>query len=276
MNRQDYPFVIKIVLLSGVILQKLFDLSRACFAGFWLGVLKKGTLGLTVKFCFDNTNIYHGEKFNQSGLFRWEEKAINKYFQKCKSLLIAGAGGGREVLALCRTGYDIDGFECHPDLVEQANELLKKEGFNLNIQLVPPDQCPDSINIYDGLIIGWAVYMHIQGGEKRISFLKKLRSQTREHAPILLSFFSRTESSLYFRVVAEIGNGIRRILGRDYLEVGDDLAHVHGFNIYVHCFTKKEINFELDQGGFQLDFCCTDVYGHAVGIASKLSDKISI
>lgn len=274
-NRQDYPFVIKIFVLTGVILQKLSDLSRACFAGFWLGILKRETIDLTNMFVYDKMDMYRKDEYNRSGLFRWEEKMVDKYFQRCKSLLVAGTGGGREVLALSRLGYDVDGFECNPDLVERANEFLKKEGLNSNIHLIPPDQCPDSTKIYDGLIIGWGVYMHIQGREQRISFLKKLRSQTREMAPILLSFYFRSESSLYFRVVITIGNGIRRILGRDYLEIGDTFLYISDFNQYIHCFAKDEIDFELHEGGFQLDFYCTEEYGHAIGIASKLSDKIS-
>ncbi len=274
-NRQDYPFVIKIFVLTGVILQKLSDLSRACFAGFWLGILKRETIDLTNMFVYDKMDMYRKDEYNRSGLFRWEEKMVDKYFQRCKSLLVAGTGGGREVLALSRLGYDVDGFECNSDLVERANEFLKKEGLNSNIHLVPPDQCPDSTKIYDGLIIGWGVYMHIQGREQRISFLKKLRSQTREMAPILLSFYFRSESPLYFRVVATIGNVIRLVLWRDYLEIGDTFLYISDFNQYIHCFAKDEIDFELHEGGFQLDSYCTEEYGHAIGIASKLSDKTS-
>lgn len=274
-DRHDYRFVIKIFVLSGVVLQKLSDLFRACFAGFWLGILKRETIDLANMFVYDKMDMYRKDEYNRSGLFRWEEKMVDKYFKGCKSLLVAGAGGGREVLALSRLGYDVDGFECNRDLVERVNEFLKKEGLNSNIQLVPPNQCPDSTRIYDGLIIGWGVYMHIQGREQRISFLKKLRSQTRAMAPILLSFYFRSESPLYFRIVATIGNVIRLVLGRDCLETGDTFLYISDFNQYIHCFAKDEIDSELHEGGFQLDSCCTEEYGHAIGIASKLSDKIS-
>ena len=43
---------------------------------------------------------------------------------QCKRLLVAGAGGGREVLALYKSGYEVDGFECHPELVALANTML--------------------------------------------------------------------------------------------------------------------------------------------------------
>ncbi len=269
MNRHGYPIIIKIFVLTGVLLQKLSDLSRACFAGFWLGVLKRENVDLTNMFAYDKMDMYRQDEYNRSGLFRWEERAINKYFQRCKLLLVAGAGGGREVLALSRSGYDADGFECNPDLVERANELIKKEGINSNIQLIPPDQCLDSTKIYDGIIVGWGVYMHIQGRRQRVAFLKRLRSQTREQTPILLSFYFRSESPLYFRVVAAIGNIIRLVLRRDCLEIGDTFLYISDFNQYIHCFTKKEIDSELREGGFQLEFYGTDEYGHAVGIASK-------
>jgi len=163
-------------------------------------------------------------------------------------------------------------------LVEYANKLLEKEGLVPDIQLVPRDMCPVSSKIYDGLIIGWGAYILIQGSEQRIAFLNKLRALTQEQSPILLSFFTRSGNERRFKVIAAIGKVIRLILRRGPVEVGDDLPPYYVKSgektknyipYYVHYFTRDEIASELHEGGFELDFYCTEEYAHAVGIASK-------
>lgn len=270
MNSQNSPLALKIYISSRKLLRKLILLINAGFIGFWLGVLKRDHLHLIDQLYYDNTNQYCDEKYNCGGLWDWEKKVLDQHFQQCKSLLVAGVGGGREVLALCKLGYDAEGFECNSKLVEFANQLLEKEGFPANIQVIPRDQCPDSHQQYDGLIIGWGAYMLIQGREQRISFLKKLRSLTKENAPILLSFFCDTEPRSYFKIIIKIGNIIRWVLRRDSLELGDDLVPN-----YVHNFTKEEIAAELEAGGFKLEMYCTDEYGHAVAIANPVLSQVN-
>jgi len=157
------------------------------FAAFWLGILNKENLHLVDEYYYSKLwKKYSTDDYNKAGLYNWEKKAINKYFKKCKRLLVAGAGAGREILALYHMGFDdIDGFECNPKLVEFGNELLKNEKINATIHHVPHDQCPNDSKIYDGIIIGWGTYMLIQGKNNRIAFLRKLRDKARDHSPIL-------------------------------------------------------------------------------------------
>lgn len=267
--KKKYSFITKtyfmthrISIIVDIILRKILLLFNVCFVGFWLGLLKKETLHLIDEKYYHNEKFYHIEEYNRSGLKDWEQKILNKYFLKCKSILIAAVGGGREVLALRQKGFEVYGFECNHTLIECANNLLKKEGFVPNIQFVPRDQAPDSTQKkYDGLIIGWGAYMLIQEKDQRISFLTNLRSQTQKQSPILLSFFYRNNES-NFKIVKKIADIFRKILKRKPLELGDYLIPN-----YAHFFTKEEIKSELNAGGFELEYYGTDEYGHAVGFA---------
>ncbi|HEV8722566.1 MAG TPA: SAM-dependent methyltransferase [Candidatus Binatia bacterium] len=273
MNSQVYPLGIRIYLFSYRLLMRQFAFFNALLAGFCLGLLRREHLYLVNKIYYDNSKSLHDEEYNQRGLRDWERKVINKYFQQAKSLLVAGVGGGREVLALRRIGYAVDGFDCNPGLVECANALLKKEGFVPDLQYVPEDQCPDyARKTYDGVIVGWGVYMHIQGRQPRIRFVQTLRSRTREDCPILLSFFHRSGAEARFKVIATVGNILRRILRREVLEVGDDLFHF----MSVHFFTRKEIETELHEGGFRLNFYSALGEGHAVGTASVRNEMRAV
>jgi len=261
MKKQTDPVIVKFYFFSHEILLKIFLLCKTCFTGLWLGLLSREKLHLIDNQYYNNCKIYCEDEYNSSGLKSWEKKVIDKYFYKCNSVLITSVGGGREVLALRQKGFEADGFECNQSLVECANNLLRKEGFVPNIQFVPRDKCSDATKIYDGLIIGWGAYTLIQGKEQRIDFLKDLRNQTGEQAPILLSFFHRS-NIVQFKIIITISNILRWILHRKLLDVGDNMVPN-----YAHYFTVEEIRTELNSGGFELELYSTDDYGHAVGYA---------
>ena len=162
-----YPVLVRIFIISEKTLRKLFLLLKVCFSAFWLAVLKREALYLLDERYYNNAKMYFDEEYNKRGWFYWEEKVIKRWFQQCKSLLVAGAGGGREVLELRRLGHEVDGFECHHGLAEFANELLKKEGFTPNVKIAPRDKYLMTNKIYDGIIVGWSVYMRIKGRKER-------------------------------------------------------------------------------------------------------------
>jgi len=242
-------------------LQQLVAFLEAVFEGIWLGVLDRKALQRIDEHCYDGWSKYHDEAYNRQGLFAWEEEAVKTYFADCRRLLVAAAGGGREVLSLGKAGYDVDAFECHADLAEIANRLLREEGLSCEVEVVPRDECIGGTRSYDGLIAGWGAYMLIQGRDRRVAFLCSLHRRVPPRAPLLLSFYHRQPGPRRFKVIASVGNLLRWILRRRRLELGDALAPN-----YVHYFTKEEIAFELRQAGFALVFYNAEEYGHAVAL----------
>lgn len=237
-------------------------LADALLAGFWLGVLDRNVLHKIDERYYSESPIYFDDRYNLRGLTSWETEAVARHFQACRRLLLIGAGGGREVIALSRMGYRVDGAECHPGLVAYANQLLVAQGFTSQIYLVPRDGLPDTDGLYDGIIVGWSAYMLIQGRQHRVAFLRRLRAKARPDAPLLLSFFARQGSERRYRIIAALGNTLRRLRRREQLQLGDALEPN-----YVHYFTKPELEAELAQGGFALCDYSTRSYGHAVARA---------
>ena len=83
---------------------------RAVHSGFWLGVLTGKTFRcISEKFYSAKTQFINNER-NLKGLSEQEQKQINKYFEKSDKILVAGAAGGREVLALSKKGFDVSGL----------------------------------------------------------------------------------------------------------------------------------------------------------------------
>lgn len=268
MNRTfQVPLSLKLYYRSRRLFSRAMTFANGCFIGFWLGALPKHLLHLADQDYYNKTQMYCDVAYNQRGLWDWEAQAIDAYFKSCRSLLLIGAGGGREVYALAKLGYQVDGYECNPQLVEFANQLLQAEGLESRVSDLERDSLPEGNRIYDGAIIGWGAYMLIQGKANRVRFLQQLKTRISANAPILISFYHlNNKQHNHFRIVVGVGNLLRRLLRRELLEIGDDLSPE-----FVHYFNQEEIERELKEAGFDLVLYGSKDYGHAVGIAIDAS-----
>ncbi|MGC2062818.1 MAG: hypothetical protein WA610_07550 [Thermodesulfovibrionales bacterium] len=250
-------------------------LLKAISHGFWLGVLNRKDLwDIDYYYYAKLQKGYQDSAWNLTGLFEWEKIAIESYFKGCHSIMITGAGAGREAIALEKMGYAVDAFECNPDLVKSGNAIMKEIGINARLELMPRDGCPEVAGQYDGIVLGWTMYMFIQEKKSRIEFLTDLHEKIRDNGPLLVSFYPRSHGSRYHSSIAKLANSIKFILNRKPMEVGGDFVDVYNFG---HYFTEDEIASEITEAGFQLAHYCakeyknlhndkTSIYGWAVGI----------
>ncbi len=121
---------------------------HACFIGVWLAVLGKRSLDELNDSFYCRARAYLSEARTLAGLMQWEEAAIDKHFGRCSSLIVTGAGSGREVIALHKRGYDVDGFECNDTLRSSGNDLLSRIGIQ-SLQPMNRDECPAVDREYD-------------------------------------------------------------------------------------------------------------------------------
>ena len=269
MGERNASLLVRVFFSSQRLFERASRVAAACFVGLWLGVLTKERLHAIDEEYYTRSRSglpgehnYHDMEYNRRGLWEWEERALAEHFAEGGRFILIGAGGGREVLALLRLGYQVDGFESHPALVAAANDLLQEEGYDPSVDLVQRDEGPNTAKTYDGIIIGWGAYMLVQSRRSRITLLRELRAHTQVHSPILLSFYWRSRTPGDYKISAFLANTIRRITHREPVDVGDWLAPN-----YVHLFTRDEVASELSEGGFRLVHYSTTGYGHAVGVA---------
>ncbi|VVM05718.1 2-polyprenyl-6-hydroxyphenyl methylase / 3-demethylubiquinone-9 3-methyltransferase [Methylacidimicrobium tartarophylax] len=194
----------------------------------------------------------------------WEERVIASYFRPSSSLLVAAAGGGREAIALARSGYRVDGFDCTSQLVEGYRRLMAREKLLGKVDWAAAGSVPAEIGeSYDGLLIGFGGYMHIPGRRNRVRFLHSLRRRVAAGAPLLLSFLIRSGPSRYFAWIYAVAHRLRTLRRSPYpVEYGDSLSMT-----FRHHFTEEEIQAELAESGFELLEYREFPHGHAVARA---------
>jgi hypothetical protein len=222
---------------AGALLQAVYD-------GVWLGLLHREHLYAVDERFYNRNASYHGDAHNLRGLFDWEKAALEA-FEGCRRVAVLGAGGGREVLALSRLGYAVEGYECNAALVHAAQNFLARQDCPAPIRHLPRDQVPAAGEPYDGIILGWGSYTLMPGRAHRIDLLRRLRPLVRPGGPILLSFYTRGVDTQRFRVSAAVANGIRVLTRGERIERGDALAPN-----FVHSFTSAEIGSELREAGW--------------------------
>jgi hypothetical protein len=170
--------------------------SQALFEGFWMGLLPDAVIDIIAQRSYKDGKEYTGSAYLDSGFQFWEEIAISRFFPPGSKVLVASAGGGRELIALARAGYAADGFECSRPMVSAGNDALSLRGIGANLQWAPPCRIPEIPGIYDAAIIGWNGYTYISPAGRRISFMKGLLPHLRPGAPVLVSGAMRTTTGV--------------------------------------------------------------------------------
>jgi hypothetical protein len=240
------------------------SIAGALHEGFWLGCLRPDDLDAITAGHYGQSLEYASAEHNQRGLFDWERVVVEQYFQPGSRILVAAAGGGREVLALRRAGFQAEGFDCSPTLVQAADAIFNRLGEPRGVTLCPSGEVPSGPALYRGLVVGWSGYTHIPARQRRIAFLQQLRNRALPGTPVLVSFFPREGSSRSETLIYRIAR-ISRVLFRkrkEQPELGDHLGWC-----FSHTFTREDIEAELQAAGFRPVFYSEIGEGHAVGIA---------
>lgn len=245
-----YPVLSRLPVRSGI------------FSGLALGLFDREDFHYLDELNAGCTGKWASESHNLRGLLRWEQDALRAWFPSEGRLLITAVGGGREVLALEPMGYELQAFECNPELAEAANRHLRKHGLKSRIETCPRDKVPEVAGRFEGIIVGWGSYTLVMQRETRIAFLQKLGEHLPEGAPLLLSYFAlESPPGWADRMQYSVASGLRRLRGAPELEEND----VIDWN-YRHRFTAEEIQAELAEAGFTTAHISCEGYPHAVGI----------
>ncbi|MCA9488535.1 MAG: hypothetical protein KC621_01390 [Myxococcales bacterium] len=234
--------------------------ARSVVGGAWMGAGSERWRDEVDEEVYARRYAYHDtDEHNLRGLFEWEAAAIASSFPSAGRVLITSAGGGREVIALRRAGYEPVGTECHPVLRQRAVDLLTRSGLEASVVRAERDRVGEVSGPFDAAIVGWGAYTNIRGTRRRRAFLQELVAHLAPGAPVLLSFFARDGDPRRFRWLSGVGGTVAGLLGREPVEVGDVLDPT-----WQHYFRREELEAELASAGLRLERWVRTPYAHAI------------
>ena len=210
-----------------------------------------------------------GARFEE-GLFAWEERALSAPpFPAAGRVLLAAAGGGRELAALLARGLSVTAFEPSDFLRAGAVEVAR--GRDARVLAGAYGDLPDAVlgrgplaslrdEHYDAVVLGWGSLTHLTRREEHEQTLSAVRALA-PTAPVLLSFFLRKEDARGKSVV------LRRALRRAFGALGgrdapDGVGYEQGGG-FVYWFTALEIHELAMATGYRVDALDLSSFPHA-------------
>jgi SAM-dependent methyltransferase len=178
----------------------------------------------------------------------WEEQVVARHMTTIGTVLVLGAGFGREAIALAERGYQVVGLDNNRDGLIVAARQAAAQG--LQAPFVQGDFLALPILPFrlEYLLLSGVMYSSIPGRQRRQTWVRSLRSSLKQGGKTMLNFLAvREPETNTFRVIRTWTSRLLRLPGsnRDY-QTGDYCSQGH----FMHLFTdEQEIRSELTEAG---------------------------
>ncbi|MFO0624322.1 MAG: hypothetical protein U0325_01795 [Polyangiales bacterium] len=223
-------------------------------------------------FSAEDTYAPGGPAFDR-GLFAWERDALaHPAFPRAGRVLLGGAGGGRERVALTAAGYTVDAFEpaeaLHAALTSHAAGGLALQGSYAD--LVRAATAADGPlaalrgQDYDGVVFGWASFTHLTTDGEADAALRAVRALA-PRATVLVSYLGPDDDGRANGRVEALRPRVRatlaRLAGRAEPVAGEGFAPGAGF---YRRFAPTEFEALARGAGYDVAMHAAEPYPHAL------------
>lgn len=203
---------------------------------------------------YDGAKSYLSDEKITSGLYDWEWYLLEFYTKPSDSIVLIGAGSGRELYMLAQRSMDVKAYECALPMVNYANDFFRREDVNAQIHhlpanVIPADRC-------DVFWMGWGVYTHLMGAEKRIEMLRQIAQNLNPDGRIFLSFWFENRSEIHIETIQKVN----RFINKRIVEPGESFRG----KFWGKYYTREQIENEANTAGLKLIYFGSEGYGHAV------------
>jgi hypothetical protein len=210
------------------------------------------------------TYLPGGSTFEE-GLFGWERQLFAQpSIPRRGRVLLAAAGGGRELKGLLQSGYSVCAFEPNPVLFEGARRVA---GDFDTAELIPASYA-DLVAAasaqgplahireqpFDWVLFGWGSFTHLTERSVQLDVLRAMRAIA-PRAPLAMSFFLRKPEGLDSRsrrLRLLLRSALRR-MGRDPQTIADGLGYDYGGG-FVYSFTMAEVSDLALQAKYRIEY----------------------
>jgi SAM-dependent methyltransferase len=190
-----------------------------------------------------------------SGLMPWEQLLYDRFLKPADRILVVGCGTGRDLIALLKLGYRVEGLDAGARAIALARLMLEREGLSAELYTGPVETAalPGG---FDAFIFSWFCYAYIPTADTRIGVLRKLKPCLNREGRILISYVPAAgpPRSLPIRLTRFVA----RLTGSDWRpELGDVIgpagADRHAIH-YEHQFQEGELESEARAAGLTVVF----------------------
>jgi hypothetical protein len=183
----------------------------------------------------------------------WEEAVLTRHNMTSGTVLVLGAGVGRESIALAQRGFFVVGLDISRESLcvasQQSSVNCPKPVFAQADFLAIPIG-PARV---DYVFMSGIMYSSIPGRQQRQAWLRSLRPCMNEHGLVVLNFFiARELETRAYRLIHRINCWLITLPGANQsYQLGDTCSQSH----FLHAFVdEEELRSELRGAGATVDY----------------------
>ena len=194
----------------------------------------------------------HPETCYKWTLESWEEDVIVRHKMTSGTILVLGAGVGRESIALAQRGFLVVGLDINRESLCVASQHAMARGLHLLFAQADFLAIPIGLARVDYVFMSGIMYSSIPGRQQRQAWVRSLRACMNEHGLVVLNFLiGREIGTRTHRLIHRLNRWLMSLPGanRSY-QLGDTFSQNH----FLHAFVdEEEIRSELRDAGAIVD-----------------------
>ena len=199
----------------------------------------------------DSIKLFSEDTTIERGLYKEELDIINSLPNKSGSVLVLGAGGGREAIQLAKMGFCVTGLDFIPEMIVRAEENAVRYGLKFQglVQDLSDLDLPE--NSFDIVWMSRSMYSSIPSRKRRVEMVRRISKSLKPNGVFVCQF--RYDLNTTY---SKKGLLIRRLIavmtfGNFEYEPGDTLWASTEF---FHEFSSKaELVTEINNGGLAVE-----------------------
>ena len=185
-------------------------------------------------------------------LENWEEVVLARHKMTSGTILVLGAGVGRESIALAQRGFSVVGLDINRESLCVASQQSAVNGLNPLFAQADFLAIPIGSVRVNYVFMSGIMYSSIPGRQRRQAWLRSLRPCMNENGLLVLNFLvAREMNTRTHRLVHRLNRWLIRLPGANQLyQFGDTCSQNH----FLHGFVdEEEIRSELRDAGATVD-----------------------
>jgi 2-polyprenyl-3-methyl-5-hydroxy-6-metoxy-1,4-benzoquinol methylase len=182
----------------------------------------------------------------------WEEDVLARHKITSGTILVLGAGVGRESIALAQRGFLVVGIDINRESLCVASQQAMAKGMRFLFAQADFLAIPLGLARVDYVFMSGIMYSSIPGRQQRQAWLRSLRTRMNEQGLVVLNFLiAREMDTRTHRLIHRLNRWLTALPGANQsYQLGDSCSQSH----FLHAFVdEEEIRSELRDAGANVD-----------------------